>query len=67
MATSVPPKVESDRSTAITGPCRLICMQSTTVRIDAATHEDLKRLAQQAEAAQGEGDLGTALVAWRRA
>ena len=25
--------------------CMLICMQSTSVRIDAATHEDLKRLA----------------------
>ena len=25
--------------------CMLICMQSTSVRIDATTHEDLKRLA----------------------
>ena len=25
--------------------CMLICMQSTSVRIDTATHEDLKRLA----------------------
>lgn len=25
--------------------CMLICMQSTSVRIDAATHEELKRLA----------------------
>lgn len=25
--------------------CMLICMQSTSVRIDASTHEDLKRLA----------------------
>lgn len=25
----------------------LICMQSTSVRIDAATHEDLKRLASE--------------------
>lgn len=25
--------------------CMLICMQSTSVRIDAATHADLKRLA----------------------
>ncbi len=27
------------------GSCMLICMQSTSVRIDIATHEDLKRLA----------------------
>lgn len=27
------------------GCCMLICMQSTSVRIDSATHEDLKRLA----------------------
>ncbi len=27
--------------------CMLICMQSTSVRIDAATHEELKRLAAQ--------------------
>ncbi len=26
-------------------PCMLICMHSTSVRIDAATHQDLKRLA----------------------
>ncbi len=35
---------------AVTGPntrCMLICMQSTSVRIDAATHEELKRLAAQ--------------------
>ncbi|MCX6522198.1 MAG: hypothetical protein NTZ21_16190 [Actinobacteria bacterium] len=25
--------------------CMLICMQSTSVRIDVSTHEDLKRLA----------------------
>ena len=25
--------------------CMLICMQSTSVRIDTATHDDLKRLA----------------------
>lgn len=30
--------------------CMLFCMQSTSVRIDTATHEELKRLAQ---------DLGT--------
>ncbi len=28
-------------------PCMLICMQSTSVRIDAATHEELKRLADE--------------------
>ncbi len=27
--------------------CMLICMHSTSVRIDAATHEELKRLAAQ--------------------
>lgn len=27
--------------------CMLICMQSTSVRIDTATHEDLKRLASE--------------------
>jgi len=26
-------------------PCMLICMHSTSVRIDSATHEELKRLA----------------------
>lgn len=31
-------------------PCMLICMQSTSVRIDVATHDELKRLA---------ADLGT--------
>ena len=29
------------------GCCMLICMQSTSVRIDTATHEDLKRLASE--------------------
>ncbi len=28
-------------------PCMLICMQSTSVRIDTATHERLKRLAEE--------------------
>lgn len=27
------------------GRCMLICMQSTSVRIDSATHDELKRLA----------------------
>lgn len=27
-------------------PCMLVCMQSTSVRIDATTHEELKRLAE---------------------
>ena len=29
----------------MSGGCMLICMQSTSVRIDAATHDELKRLA----------------------
>ena len=33
-------------------PCMLICMQSTSVRIDPDTHEELKRLAK---------DLGTSV------
>jgi len=30
---------------ALLAECMLICMQSTSVRIDAVTHEELKRLA----------------------
>jgi len=33
-----------DQRPALT-KCMLICMQSTSVRIDVSTHEDLKRLA----------------------
>jgi hypothetical protein len=32
----------------------LMCMQSTSVRIDRATHDDLKRLAQDMDATVGE-------------
>lgn len=35
------------------GDCMLICMQSTSVRIDAATHEELKRLATQLDTTVG--------------
>jgi len=34
--------------------CMLICMQSTSVRIDRATHEELKRLAAEIGATVGE-------------
>lgn len=37
--------LERGRLAALEALCMLICMQSTSVRIDAATHEDLKRLA----------------------
>jgi len=40
----------------------LICMQSTSVRIDVATHEELKRLA----AEMGESVGGTVALAVRR-
>jgi hypothetical protein len=33
--------------------CMLICMQSTSVRIDAATHEELKRLATELQTTVG--------------
>lgn len=33
------------RSVALLAGCMLICMQSTSVRIDAVTHAELKRLA----------------------
>lgn len=33
--------------------CMLICMQSTSVRIDAATHEELKRLATELKTTVG--------------
>jgi hypothetical protein len=34
--------------------CMLICMQSTSVRIDVATHEELKRLASSLGTTVGE-------------
>ena len=34
--------------------CMLICMQSTSVRIDQATHQELKRLANELGATVGE-------------
>ncbi|MGH3848815.1 MAG: hypothetical protein ACRDRT_03790, partial [Pseudonocardiaceae bacterium] len=34
-------------------PCMLICMQSTSVRIDTATHEELKRLAAELDTTVG--------------
>ena len=34
--------------------CMLICMQSTSVRIDYATHQELKRLAMELGATVGE-------------
>ncbi len=34
--------------------CMLLCMQSTSVRIDTATHEELKRLATSLGATVGE-------------
>lgn len=34
--------------------CSLICMQSTSVRIDHATHQELKRLADQLGTTVGE-------------
>lgn len=40
----------------------LVCMQSTSVRIDATTHEELKRLA----AEMGESVGGTVALAVRR-
>jgi len=33
--------------------CMLICMQSTSVRIDTATHDDLKRLAAEFDTTVG--------------
>ena len=33
--------------------CMLICMHSTSVRIDASTHEDLKRLASELKTTVG--------------
>ena len=33
--------------------CMLICMQSTSVRIDGATHEELKRLAAEFDTTVG--------------
>ena len=33
--------------------CMLICMHSTSVRIDASTHEDLKRLAAEFDTTVG--------------
>lgn len=33
--------------------CMLICMQSTSVRIDASTHEELKRLAAELKTTVG--------------
>ena len=41
------------RSRADLRPCMLICMQSTSVRIDAATHDDLKRLAAEFDTTVG--------------
>lgn len=34
--------------------CMLICMQSTSVRIDQATHQELKRLAEELGTTVGE-------------
>ena len=34
-------------------PCMLICMQSTSVRIDVATHDELKRLAAELDTTVG--------------
>ena len=34
--------------------CMLMCMQSTSVRIDQATHQELKRLASQLDKTVGE-------------
>lgn len=42
--------------------CMLVCMQSTSVRIDATTHEELKRLAVE----MGESVGGTVALAVRR-
>jgi hypothetical protein len=35
------------------GRCMLICMQSTSVRIDVATHDELKRLAAEFDTTVG--------------
>lgn len=43
----------------------LICMQSTSVRIDAATHEELKRLAAQLHTTVG-GTVSLAVRALRQ-
>ncbi len=42
--------------------CMLMCMQSTSVRIDQATHQELKRLANELGATVGE----TVAIAVRR-
>ena len=38
---------------AACSPCMLMCMHSTSVRIDASTHEDLKRLATELKTTVG--------------
>ncbi len=45
--------VASLEVSAVEHPCMLICMQSTSVRIDASTHEDLKRLAAELKTTVG--------------
>jgi hypothetical protein len=37
----------------VAAPCMLICMQSTSVRIDVGTHEELKRLAAELDTTVG--------------
>lgn len=47
------PRVLSSAASRLNGPCMLICMHSTSVRIDSATHDDLKRLADELQTTVG--------------
>jgi hypothetical protein len=47
------PLLEMVRPRTVVVACMLICMQSTSVRIDVATHEELKRLADELETTVG--------------